>query len=463
MKFYNRKEEMDALGKALILSKSKLVLVTVTGRRRIGKTRLVREFLSSKRLRYLDFFFSVKSERLLLDDFSREIELKLGYSPKFENFQDFLRYIERINVDAIFFDEFQNVLKINPSMASDLQAFIDRNSDLPLLLIISGSYLGMMKRLFAQRKAPLYGRSTLFMELSPLRPSAVFQMLSDLGVGDPQEKIVFYGLFGGVPKYYELLELFGPKPPLELIADAVRYSSFITSEGEGLLLDEFGKAYKTYYSILKAISIGRNRLVEIANAVGMKPGSISKYLDALENYYGLISREEPVLNGKRSRYVIKDYFLNFWFSMIEPWKAAIDSSDYEPFFRALEVDFPGYFGRVFERIVSDILRDLNGKLLTFDLIGPQWGRNYEIDLVAVNTKGKEATFIEAKWRDNVDGPREIGRLIAKSQNVPWNGKRKYLLIAKGFRVDCNDCLTAEELVSLLESLKYSPGNIQTEI
>ncbi len=74
-------------------------------------------------------------------------------------------------------------------------------------------------------------------------------MLSDLGVKDSQEKIVFYGIFGGVPKYYELLELFGPKPPLEIIMDAVRYSYFITYEGEGLLLDEFGQAYKTYYSI----------------------------------------------------------------------------------------------------------------------------------------------------------------------------------------------------------------------
>ncbi|WP_297502958.1 DUF234 domain-containing protein [Thermococcus sp.] len=132
----------------------------------------------------------------------------------------------------------------------------------------------------------------------------------------------------------------------------------------------------------------------------------------------MISREGPVLSGRRSRYIIKDYCLNFWFSMIEPWKAAIDSSDYEPFFRASEADFPWIFWQVFERVVSDILRNLNGKLLTFDFIGPQWGRNYEIDLVAVNMKRKEATFVEAKWKDDVDGPREIGKLIAKSQDVP---------------------------------------------
>ena len=113
MKFYNRRDEVEALRRALTLSRSRLVLVTITGRRRVGKTRLVREFLSSVDARYLDFFFSVKSERLLLDDFSREIELKLGYSPRFEDFQDFFRYVERIGVDAVFFDEFQNVLRIN--------------------------------------------------------------------------------------------------------------------------------------------------------------------------------------------------------------------------------------------------------------------------------------------------------------------------------------------------------------
>ncbi|WP_456395003.1 ATP-binding protein [Thermococcus sp.] len=450
MRFYNRENEIESLRRALKMSRSRLVVVTITGRRRVGKTRLVRDFFDKNDVKYLDFFIPVKSEKLILEDFSREMRAKLGYSPRFETFSEMFEYLKLVEVEAIFFDEFQNVLRVNPSIAFDLQRFIDQNGDKPLLLILSGSYLGMMKRLMMSRKAPLYGRSTLFIQLQPLRPKWVFRMLRDLGVEDPTSQIEFYGIFGGVPKYYELLEVFETKKPLDIIVNAVRYSAILSAEGEGLLMDEFGKAYRTYFSILEAIASGKNRLVEIANAVGMKAGSITKYLEALEDYYGIITRERPLLGGRRSRYVISDYFLNFWFSMIEPNRRHIETGDFNAFRRNIERRFPEFFGRVFERVVEDVLHDLNGSFITFDLIGPHWGRNYEIDLVAVNSEDKTATFIETKWKSNVDGPREMGRLITKSHNLPWRGEKRYFLIAKSFRRKCDGCITVEEL---LEHLK----------
>ncbi|AJC72770.1 hypothetical protein X802_07845 [Thermococcus guaymasensis DSM 11113] len=449
MKFYDREDEMETLRKALRLSDSRLVVVAITGRRRIGKTRLVREFFRQEGVDYLDLFIGVKGEKLLMEDFAEEVKRLTGYSPRFENFGEFLRYLEHLDVRAVFFDEFQNVLRVNPAMAFELQKFIDRNESKPMLLVISGSYLGMMRRLFASRKAPLYGRSTVFMELKPLHPSHVFEMLDDLGVKDPEEKVAFYTVFGGVPKYYELVELLGKMTLRELLTDAVRYSTFLVSEGEGLLMDEFGRAYKTYYSILRAIAMGKNRLVEIANLLGMKPGSLSKYLDSLINYYGIVARETPVLGGGRSRYVIKDSFLRFWFTMIEPQLRNIEAGDVGSFEHFLEKNLKVFLGRAFERTVADILWELNGDIITFDKLGPQWGRNYEIDLVAVNSVEKRAVFIEAKWGTSVDGPREIGKLIAKSSLVPWKGEKDYLLIARGFRRECSDCMTIEELVSHL--------------
>ncbi|QDA31772.1 ATP-binding protein [Thermococcus indicus] len=411
---------------------------------------LVREFFKREGVDYLDFFIPVKSEKLILEDFSRELRAKLRYSPRFETFSEMFEYLEVADVEAVFFDEFQNVLRVNPAIAFDLQRFIDRNRDKPLLIILSGSYLGMMRKLLTSRKAPLYGRSTLFIELQPLRPRWVFEMLKDLGITEPVQQVEFYGIFGGIPKYYELLEVFEAGNPPDLIVDAVRYSTLLTAEGEGLLIDEFGKAYRTYFSILDAIASGKNRLVEIANAVGMKPGSITKYLEALEDYYGIITRERPLLGGRRSRYVISDYFLNFWFSLIEPNRRQVEAGDFNAFRRNLEGKFPEFFGRVFERVVLDLLHDLNGELITFDSIGPHWGRNYEIDLVAINREENIATFIETKWKTNVDGPREIGRLIAKAQNAPWRGEKRYLLIARGFRRECADCITID---GVLEHLK----------
>jgi AAA+ ATPase superfamily predicted ATPase len=287
------------------------------------------------------------------------------------------------------------------------------------------------------------------MELKPLRPRYVFEMLDDLGIKDPGEKMAFYAVFGGVPKYYELVELLGEKTLCELLIEAVRYSTFLVSEGEGLLIDEFGRAYKTYYSILRAIASGKNRLVEIANLLGMKPGSLSKYLDSLISYYGIVAREVPVLGGRRSRYVIRDNFLNFWFSIIEPQLRNIEAGDVDSFGRFLGENINTFLGRAFERAVADVLWDLNGKMFTVDEFGPQWGKGYEIDLVAVNKKEREAIFIETKWGISLDGPREIGKLIAKANLVPWKGERRFLLIARGFRRKCDDCMTLEELLSHL--------------
>ncbi|WP_054841031.1 DUF234 domain-containing protein [Thermococcus peptonophilus] len=96
--------------------------------------------------------------------------------------------------------------------------------------------------------------------------------------------------------------------------------------------------------------------------------------------------------------------MNVWFSLIEPQRKNIEAGDIKVFRRFLEGRLEGFLGRAFERTLRDILHELNGKMLTFEEMGPQWGRNYEIDLVAVNREKKEATFIEAKWSRDVDGP-----------------------------------------------------------
>lgn len=352
----------------------------------------------------------MKEESLLLEDFQEEISEKLGYSPKFENFEDFLSFLFKTQDKiAIFFDEFQNFLKINPSIIHDLQKFWDKyKEEKRFFIVLSGSYIGMMKKAFLLRKSPLYGRSDLYIDLKPLKPSIIFQMLDDLGIKDFEEKIKFYGVFGGVPKYYEYLELFSEKTFFSFLEKMLKFSSILQSEGEALLIEEFGRAHKIYFSILEAIANSRNTLVEIANAISQKPTTITKYLKALKEYFNLISREKPLLEkkSKKSRYVINDYFLNFWFTFIRKNQNLVETENYEALMRKIENSFPNYFGRIFERVVRDTLIGLNQRgVLEFDEIGPQWGKSrkgsYEIDLVA--TKGNKALFIEVKWRDDVNG------------------------------------------------------------
>ena len=447
MRFYNREKELEALEKSSNLTNMKSSLIIITGRRRIGKTRLVREFFSRKNLPYLDFFVSVKEESLLLEDFQEEIKEKLGYSPKFENFEDFLNFLFKTQDKlAIFFDEFQNFLKINPSIIHDFQKFWDKyKEEKKFFIILSGSYMGMMRKVFLLRRSPLYGRADLYIKLKPLKPSTVFQMLDDLGVKDFEEKVKFYGVFGGVPKYYEYLELFREKTFFDFLEQMLKFSSILQSEGEALLIEEFGRAHKIYFSILEAIASSRNTLVEIANSISQKPTTITKYLKALEEYFNLISREKPVLEKKtkKSRYIISDYFLNFWFTFIRKNQSLIETENYEALTRKIETNFPNYFGRIFERIAKDILVELNQKgVVEFDEIGPQWGKtkegSYEIDLVGI--EGDKALFVEVKWRDNVNGDAILNDLKKKADLTKWKGEKEFLVIAKSFKKRTNDAI-----------------------
>ena len=447
MKFYNRERELEALEKSFSLTDKRSSLVIITGRRRIGKTRLVKEFFSRKNVPYLDFFVSVKEERLLLEDFQEEIEEKLGYSPRFEGFEDFMNFLFRTQDRiAVFFDEFQNFLKINPSIVHDFQKFWDRyKEDKNFFIVLSGSYIGMMRKVFLLRRSPLYGRSDLYIDLKPLKPSTVFQMLDDLGVKDFEEKIKFYGVFGGVPKYYEYLELFREKTFFDFLEQMLRFSSIVQSEGEALLIEEFGRAHKIYFSILEAIASGRNTLVEIANAISQKPTTITKYLKSLEEYFNLISREKPVLEkrAKKSRYIISDYFLNFWFTFIRKNQGLVETENYGALIKKIEANFPTYFGRVFERVVRDILVELNQKgVVEFEEIGPQWGRarggSYEIDLVGI--KGDKALFVEVKWRDGINAEAVLNDLKEKADSTRWKGEKEFLLIAKSFKKRADDAV-----------------------
>jgi len=259
-----------------------------------------------------------------------------------------------------------------------------------------------------------------------------------------------------VPKYYEYLELFNEKTFFSFLEEMLRFSSILQSEGEALLIEEFGRAHKIYFSILEAIANSRNTLVEIANAISQKPTTITKYLKALEEYFNLISREKPLLEkkSKKSRYIINDYFLNFWFTFIRKNQNLVETENYDALIRKIENGFPNYFGRIFERVVGDILVELNQRgVLEFDEIGPQWGKSrkgsYEIDLVA--TKGNKALFIEVKWRDDVNGKKVLEDLMEKAELTKWKGEKEFLIIAKSFKKRAPDatCWDLKDLERLI--------------
>lgn len=208
MRFYDREKELEVLESAYLRKGADLVVVS--GRRRIGKSRLIEEFMRNKKA--VSLLIVPKEERQVAKDLEEEIRSKFGYSPAFNSFKEALEYIFEQDIDLVCFDEFSNVLSVNRAIPFEMQRLWDKYREKKdVLLVVSGSYVGMMNKLFAAKKAPLFNRATDTLNLGHLSFGTVVDVLSGLGVSKPKEQIAHYCIFGGVPYYYMLLEKKGGK------------------------------------------------------------------------------------------------------------------------------------------------------------------------------------------------------------------------------------------------------------
>ncbi|MBN2253250.1 MAG: ATP-binding protein, partial [Kosmotogaceae bacterium] len=192
MKFFDRADEL-AFFEGLTKRKSKK-MVALFGRRRIGKTTLLKKVYPNARY----FFVDTRSSETLLKDFSSEI-----FEGSFDNWEGFFRALLRLH-EVVIFDEFQNFMKVDQSVFSVLQKVWDENFGRGLL-ILCGSYVGMMKRIFLDQKAPLFGRCDHKIELSQFRFNEALEMIRSFGYSF-EEAVEWYSVLGGVPQYLWLLE-----------------------------------------------------------------------------------------------------------------------------------------------------------------------------------------------------------------------------------------------------------------
>ena len=213
MKFYDRDEELKALDQAA--SSKTSALIVISGRRRVGKTRLINEFLKDRES--LQIMIVPKEDSQVASDFE-ELFSKKGFKPNFPSVRNALEYFFTVAEDRILFiDEFANTLEVNKSIPFELQRLWDENRERNKVLILSGSYSSMMDKIFTRRKAPLFNRADLKILLKPMKPPYVWKMLDEIGIIDPVERISRFCIFGGIPYYYELMERFkGYEPISEL-------------------------------------------------------------------------------------------------------------------------------------------------------------------------------------------------------------------------------------------------------
>lgn len=407
MRFYNRENEISELKRICNLSFTHNSRMTVlTGRRRIGKTSLIKKAFENSDAPMLYFFTGRKAEAALVEDFVREIHDKLhGYVPEgLRSVTGVLRHLFELAKTESFtlvIDEFQEFTSVNPSVFSDLQNLWDSyRSYTRMNLVLSGSVMSMMRRIFTDAHEPLFGRADNIINLRPFKIKVVKDILKDYNPEYTNEDLLaLYSITGGIPKYIELFCDNGHVTSDSMICFSVSYMSPFIDEGRNLLITEFGRDYGTYFSILLAIAQGRTSQSQITAALGGM--AIGGHLERLENTYNIISKFRPVMSKPGSkntvRFRISDNFMQFWFRFIERNRSMIELDNYEDLREVVMRDYPTYSGMMLEKYFRQKLAEDGG----FREIGSWWeakaGKEAnEIDIVGIRTAGKSALVAEVK-------------------------------------------------------------------
>ena len=406
MKFFDRTEEIASLREIREMAKNNAQFTVVTGRRRIGKTSLIWKAYDDAPILY--FFVARKAESDLCEDYRLEIENKLGIPTigRAEHFADMFEFLMKLSIErqvTLFIDEFQDFFRVNKSVYSDMQRIWDIYSPKAHMnLIVCGSIYSMMAKIFKDKKEPLYNRQTRFMTVRPFTPSVLKEILSEYHPGHTSEDLLaLYSFTGGVAKYVQLLVDAGATSKERMLEQIVKADSIFLGEGKSILIEEFGKDYGIYFSILSAIARGKTSRSEIESVVGREIGG---YLTKLENEYEIIAKKQPLFeksSTKNVRYTIEDNFFTFWFRFIYKYSYMLEIENYESLKTIINRDYETFSGLMLERYFRRVL--INRQAYT--RIGGWWDRKgeNEIDIVAENELDNQATFFEVKRKaGNID-------------------------------------------------------------
>ena len=399
MKFYDREREIAELIRMDDLAEHTAQFTVLMGRRRTGKTTLMMHALQGRT--YLYFFIGKKAEPIQVQEFQRQTEQVLGLHLHGQVtrlatlLEEILIYCKSKKVTVIL-DEFQRLDEVGEGIISDIQRVWDlHHAEAHIHLIACGSIYNMMRKIFEDRKEPLFGRKTARMDLKPFSTGTLKQILRDYHPDfSAEDLLMLYAITGGVAKYVSLLMDEGCRTWEDMLHTVCRPSSPFLEEGSELLVGEFGRRFQIYYSILQLIASGMTSQAEINSIIEKNVG---RYLDTLEQEYALIQKMRPMWakpNSQGVKYFIQDCFLNFWFRFIESNRSIIELGKFDLLEEAIRKEYVTYSGSVLEKY----FRQKYGEMERVTEVSHWWdsqGQN-EIDLIAIEKLDKRATVAEVK-------------------------------------------------------------------
>lgn len=449
--FVGREKELQNFNQ--LYRTNKFQFLVIYGRRRVGKTALINEFVKGKET---IFFTGLETNsKQNLENFSKSVFSYIsGFSsassfdsaPVFQNFQEALEYVFILSQNKriiLVIDEYPYVAKSCEGFASILQVLIDKYKDISkLFLIICGSSMSFMEEQVLGYKSPLYGRRTAQFKILPFD---FFESCKCFKNFSKSDMAIIYGIAGGTPHY--LLQMDDNLSVEENIKSTFLNPNSYLFEEPGNLLKQEVREPAIYNAIISAIATGSTKMSDIANKAGVDTSLCSVYLKKLISL-GIIKKETPITekSTRKTIYSIADNMFRFWYRFVPTNMSIIQNGMIDLAYKSISENLSSYMGSVFEDICRQYLWHLNrqGKVATtFMDLGRWWGGDpeskseVEIDILAIGIKNS-AIFGECKWtNENVDST-VLETLIKRSRLFPFEKKYYYLFAKNGFTSACKE-------------------------
>ena len=450
--FVDRETELDTLQSRYTADEPSLI--TVWGRRRVGKTELVERSVRDRE-DAVHYQATQTTSQVQLDDFVDEAAATFpGVERIRREWEALLSYL--LERDAVVvLDEFPFLIEADESLPSVVQRLWDHElDDTAGTLVLIGSSISMMKEKVMSGGSPLHGRFDTRLRLGELPFDAVSQLLPAY---DPDQQVFAWAIFGGTPHYLQAVDD-GRSLAANVREAVLSKRGFLHDEPEYVLRTELAEPNR-YFAVLRAIAAGETTPNEIAQTAGIGGDQISNYLKTLQDLE-IVRRRVPVtedpVDSRRGRYELQDALFRFWFRFVYGHGDRYDRVGADAYEQLVEPHLPDFASPTFEELCRRATRELYDDY-TFDRVGSWWYQEREVDVVGLTT---QSTLVvgECKFTNSPVGYDVLQRLEDDAAEIRWppRDETEYCLFARsGFRQSLREAAAGRDdlrLVSTPEAL-----------
>ena len=432
--FVNRETELEFLETKYAQNASGLIVIY--GKRRVGKTELIKKFLQNKNGIYILCTKDSIEENIKESNkkFSELTGKKYFLKLEATSFLDIFKYLAEEISDTksvIIIDEFPYLIELDAGVVSVFQKIWDEVLlNTRTILVLCGSSIGMMETEVLGYRSPLYGRRTGEWKVEPFQFKDIKNFFKEYNI---EELVKIWAILGGTPFYLSIMD---PDIPVveNIKRKIIKKGEILYNEPQILLKEEFREP-RTYTLILKYLSLGYNTNGELSTVTGLEKGNLSKYLSVLEETH-IVKYVLPLGQRRRGIYVLNDPFFNFWFRFVYPNLSDLEIGLIDDVFSRISKDLNAYYGLFFEKLIFEEMKLKRIPPFNFNEIRKWWHKEREIDIVALNDDTNEILFCECKWQDDVNAGKILNELKEKSKYVKWhddNRNESFAIFAKSFK------------------------------